>query len=91
MEDLKFEQKRTLSRAEAAALVNALAKALEGGEKVELELGPGVLTMQVPDTVRSEVEVEVEDGEVELEIELSWATASARAAASRPEPPEPDE
>ncbi|MEY9844760.1 amphi-Trp domain-containing protein [Streptacidiphilus sp. MAP5-3] len=91
MEDLKFEQKSTLSRSEAAALLTELASALERGGHVELELGPGVLTMHVPDTVKSEVEVEVGGGEVELEIELSWATAGAREAASKSDPEDTEE
>jgi amphi-Trp domain-containing protein len=81
MKDLKFEQKSSLSRTEAAELLSALAAALKRGGQVELELGPGVLSMHVPDNLRSEVEVEVGDGEVELEIELKWSTAQATAPA----------
>ncbi|MEU0939371.1 amphi-Trp domain-containing protein [Embleya sp. NPDC005971] len=81
MKDLKFEQKGSLSRSEAAELLSALAAALMSGGDVELELGSGVLSMYVPDELRSEVEVEVGEGEVELEIELKWPTAQAAAAA----------
>ncbi|GAA0700331.1 hypothetical protein GCM10010193_63840 [Kitasatospora atroaurantiaca] len=75
MKDLKFEQKRSLSRLEAADQLAALAAALRHGGEAELELGPGVLSLRIPDDLRSEVEVEVGDGEIELEIELKWSTA----------------
>ncbi|MCX4695447.1 amphi-Trp domain-containing protein [Streptomyces sp. NBC_01408] len=75
MKDLKFEQKSSLSRLEAADQLSALAEALRHGGSAELELGPGKLTMRVPDELRTEIEVEVEDGEIELEIELKWPIA----------------
>ncbi|MFD7988710.1 amphi-Trp domain-containing protein [Kitasatospora indigofera] len=73
MSDLKFEQKRSLSRLEAADQLEALAAALRHGGNAELELGPGVLSLRVPDELRSELEVEVDDGEFELEFELKWS------------------
>ncbi|MFJ3913578.1 amphi-Trp domain-containing protein [Streptomyces vinaceus] len=82
MSDLKFEQKSSLSRLEAADQLSALAEALRHGGNAELELGPGTLSLRIPDEIRTEVEVEVGDGEIELEIELKWPTAQARAAAS---------
>ncbi|MFD0260546.1 amphi-Trp domain-containing protein [Kitasatospora indigofera] len=75
MSDLKFEQKRSLSRLEAADQLEALAAALRHGGNAELELGPGVLSLRVPDELRSELEVEVDDGEFELEFELKWSNA----------------
>ncbi|MET9619118.1 amphi-Trp domain-containing protein [Kitasatospora indigofera] len=75
MSDLKFEQKRSLSRLEAAAQLEALAAALRHGGNAELELGPGVLSLRVPDELRSELEVEVDGGEFELEFELKWSNA----------------
>ncbi|MFE3580192.1 amphi-Trp domain-containing protein [Streptomyces vinaceus] len=80
MSDLKFEQKSSLSRLEAADRLSALAEALRHGGNAELELGPGTLSLRVPDEIRTEVEVEVGDGEIELEIELKWPTARAGAA-----------
>ncbi|MFF0217687.1 amphi-Trp domain-containing protein [Streptomyces vinaceus] len=80
MSDLKFEQKSSLSRLEAADQLSALAEALRHGGNAELELGPGTLSLRVPDEIRTEVEVEVGDGEIELEIELKWPTARAGAA-----------
>lgn len=74
MKDLEFEQKRTMSRAEAADQLDALANALRRGGQAELDLGPGTLTLRIPDELRTEIEVELEDGEIELEIELSWRT-----------------
>jgi amphi-Trp domain-containing protein len=88
MKDLKFEQKRTLTRLEAADLLSTVAAALRRGGHVDLELGPGVLSMHVPDELHSELEVEVGESEVELEIELKWPTGQA-AAHERPAPDAP--
>ncbi|MFC9324177.1 amphi-Trp domain-containing protein [Kitasatospora sp. NPDC057015] len=79
MSDLKFEQKASLSRLEAADLLDSLATALRHGGNAELELGPGKLSLRIPDELRSEVEVEVGEGEVELEIELKWPTSRPEA------------
>ncbi|MFI1978957.1 amphi-Trp domain-containing protein [Streptomyces wedmorensis] len=72
MNDLKFEQKSSMTRTEAAELLEELAGALREGEEAELRLGAGVLSLRVPEELRSEVEFEVDDGEIELEIELKW-------------------
>ncbi|MFB6934245.1 amphi-Trp domain-containing protein [Streptomyces chartreusis] len=82
MKDLKYEQKRSLSRQEAADQLTALADALREGGEAELELGAGTLSLRIPDDLRSEVEVEIGGGEIELEIEFKWPTASKRAASS---------
>ncbi|GJF35181.1 hypothetical protein KNE206_78810 [Kitasatospora sp. NE20-6] len=74
MKDLEFTQKRTLSRAEAADQLDALAAAVRRGGQAELNLGPGKLTLRIPDELHTEIEVELDDGEVELEIEMSWRT-----------------
>ncbi|MFE9635382.1 amphi-Trp domain-containing protein [Streptomyces sp. NPDC006463] len=79
MKDLEFEQKRSLTRLEAADQLSALADALRRGGKAELDLGPGTLTLRIPDELRTEIEVEVGDGEIELEIELKWPTLQAAA------------
>lgn len=88
MKDLKFEQKRSLSRLEAADQLAALAEALRKGGEAELELGAGTLSLRIPDELRTEVEIEVEGGEIELELELKWATGRPRkpAAESTPKP-----
>lgn len=83
MADLTFEQKRSLSRLEAADQLSALAEALRRGGSAELELGPGTLTLRIPDELRTEIEVEVDDGQIELEFELKWPIAQTGAAASR--------
>ncbi|WP_051948883.1 amphi-Trp domain-containing protein [Streptomyces scabiei] len=83
MKDLKFEQKRSLSRLEAADQLTALAAALREGGEAEVDLGPGTLSLRIPDDLRSEVEVEIGDGEIELEIEFKWPTAPTRTAPSR--------
>ncbi|MFF3333392.1 amphi-Trp domain-containing protein [Streptomyces sp. NPDC002888] len=83
MKDLKFEQKRSLSRLEAADQLTALAAALREGGDAELELSPGTLSLRIPDDLRSEMEVEIGDGEIELEIEFKWPTAPTRTAPSR--------
>ena len=74
MKDLEFEQKGRLTRLEAADQLAALATALRHGGRTELELGPGKLSMRIPDNLRSELEVEVSDGHIELEFELEWST-----------------
>jgi amphi-Trp domain-containing protein len=83
MMDLKFEQKRSLSRLEAADQLMALAAALREGGDAELELSPGTLSLRIPDDLRSEIEVEIGEGEIELEIEFKWPTAPTRTAPSR--------
>ncbi|MFD7610129.1 amphi-Trp domain-containing protein [Streptomyces sp. NPDC059828] len=84
MKDLKFEQKRSLSRHEAADQLESLAAALRQGEDAELELGPGKLSLRIPDDLRSEIEVEVSSEGIELEIEFKWPTArAARPAPSK--------
>ncbi|USQ85507.1 amphi-Trp domain-containing protein [Streptomyces phaeoluteigriseus] len=82
MKDLRFEQKRSLSRFEAADQLTALATALREGGEAELELGPGTLSLRIPDDLHSEMEVEIGSGQVELEIEFKWPTIPTRTAPS---------
>ena len=63
--------------------MSAFAKALAGGDDVELEIGGTSMSLRVPDDVRVEFEVEVDGDEIEIEIELKWSTSSA---ADRAEP-----
>ncbi|MER5943972.1 amphi-Trp domain-containing protein [Streptomyces sp. NPDC001928] len=81
MKDLKIEQKRSLSRLEAADQLAALAAALRQGEDAELELEPWKLSLRIPADLRGEIELEVGDGEIELEIEFKWSTAPAAPTA----------
>ncbi|MCM2424349.1 amphi-Trp domain-containing protein [Streptomyces sp. RKAG337] len=83
MKDLKFEQKRSLTRLEAADQLTALAAALREGEDAELELSPGTLSLRIADDLRSEIEVEIGNGEIELEIEFKWSTGPTRTEPSR--------
>lgn len=83
MTDLKFEQKGSLSRIEAADQLTALAAALREGGDAELELGSGTLSLRIPDDLRSEIEVEVGNGEIELEFEFKWPTAPTRTDSSQ--------
>ncbi|MFJ8635083.1 amphi-Trp domain-containing protein [Streptomyces sp. NPDC093568] len=76
MKDLKLEQKRSLSRTEAADQLEALASALREGGDAELELDPWKLSLRIPADLRSEIEIEVSDGEIELEIEFKWSTTA---------------
>ncbi|MFD8672234.1 amphi-Trp domain-containing protein [Streptomyces seoulensis] len=80
MKDLKFEQKRSLSRVEAADQLTALADALREGGEAELDFGSGTLSLRIPDDLHSEVEIEIGNNEIELEIEFRWPTARKRAA-----------
>jgi amphi-Trp domain-containing protein len=82
MKDLEFEHKRSMSRIEAADQLAALAAAMRRGGNAELELGPGTLSLRIPDELRSELEVEVGDGEIELEIEFKWSIAPPQAASA---------
>ena len=76
MPELKFEQKETLSRADAAARLSAIADALGSDDKSELERAGEKLELRVPDEVRFEWEVEIKDDETELEVEIKWSTAT---------------
>ncbi|MFD6025651.1 amphi-Trp domain-containing protein [Streptomyces griseoluteus] len=84
MKDLKFEQKRPLSRLEAADRLTALATALREGGEAELDLGSGTLSLRIPDDLHGELEIEIGNGEIELEIELKWPTGRKRPAPSPP-------
>ncbi|WP_234392102.1 amphi-Trp domain-containing protein, partial [Streptomyces sp. WM6378] len=48
MKDLKFEQKSSLSRLEAADQLSAIADGLGHGGNAELKLGPGTLGLRGP-------------------------------------------
>ena len=84
MPEMKFEQKETLSRAEAAARLAAIADALGSDEKFQLERGGEKLELDVPDRIRFELEIEIKGDETELEVELKWSSAPKRRTATRP-------
>ncbi|MFE3128688.1 amphi-Trp domain-containing protein, partial [Streptomyces hydrogenans] len=83
MKDFKYERKRSLSRADAADQLSALADALRKGGEAELELGGGVLNLRIPDDLRGEIELSVEDGEIEIEVELKWPIRGTQKAVSK--------
>ncbi|MFH0517519.1 amphi-Trp domain-containing protein [Streptomyces sp. M41] len=87
MSDLKLEQKRSLSRLEAADQLEALAAALRQGGEAEVEIDPWTLSLRIPSDLRGEIEVEVGDGEIELEIEFKWPTGPAPRATKSDETP----
>ncbi|AUY52037.1 amphi-Trp domain-containing protein [Streptomyces sp. CB01881] len=84
MKDLKFEQKKSLSRLEAADLLSAIAAALRHGDGAELDFGPGTVSLRIPEELRSEIEIEVGDGQLELEVELKWPVPPAGTESPRP-------
>lgn len=83
MKDLKFEQKRSLSRLEAADQLTALASALREGGDAELELGAGTLSLRIPDDLRSEMEVEIGEGRSSWRSSSSGRRQGARACRQR--------
>ena len=83
MSDLELKRKESLTKAEVAKRLSAFAKALAGGDDVELEIGGTSMSLRVPDDVRVEFEVEVDGDEIEIEIELKWSTSSAADRAER--------
>ncbi|MDQ4118512.1 MAG: amphi-Trp domain-containing protein [Actinomycetota bacterium] len=84
MSDVEVTHAQRTTRADAARVLSALAKALAGDGKAELTLGSTTMQVQVPGEVDCKVEVEIDRDELEFEIELRWSTAA-------PEPPEPPE
>ncbi len=72
MELIEIEQERTLSREEAAAWLEELARQLARNNQLQLRQEGLKYTVRVPDQVTMEVEVEIGEDESKLEIELSW-------------------
>jgi len=82
MADLHFEHEESLTRAEAAKRLRALAKAVADGDEVELGSSGTRLTVAGPDKVSIEVEVEIEGEDSEVEIELKWSLPKRGGGAS---------
>ncbi len=72
MELLEIENKRTLSREEAAAWLRELADQLSRNNQLQFRQEGMKYTVRVPDEVTMEVEVEIESDGAKLEIELEW-------------------
>lgn len=86
MTNMKFKKQEHLTRAEAAARLTEIAKALRNSAKFELDRHGEKLELEldVPEEVMLEFEVEIEDGETELEIEIKWASVTALETSTRP-------
>lgn len=67
---IKHEEK--MSRDEAAALLESVAKKLREEGSFTLNLGEQAQFVQPAEMVTLEVELEKENGEYELEFELEW-------------------
>jgi amphi-Trp domain-containing protein len=72
MDLFEYEEKRRMSREQAAAQLHTLADALARENSVELARDGRRITVRVPDEVNLKIEVEIGDDESELEIELTW-------------------
>jgi amphi-Trp domain-containing protein len=81
MTNMKFKKKERVTRAEAAARLTEIAKAIRNSAKFELERDQEKLELEldVPEEILLEFEVEFEDGETELEVEIKWASANSPA------------
>ena len=86
MSNMKFKKKERVTRAEAAARLTEIAKAIRNSAKFELEHDQEKLELEldVPEEVMLEFEVEFEDGKTELEVEIKWASANATVESTGP-------
>ncbi len=69
---LEIENERTLSREEAAAWIEELAKQLARNNQLQFRQDGLKYTVRVPAEVTMEVEVEIAEDESKLEIEITW-------------------
>lgn len=69
---LEIEHERTLSREEAAAWIQELAKQLARNNQLQFRQDGLKYTVKVPAEVTMEVEVEIGEDESKLEIEITW-------------------
>lgn len=72
MDLIEIEQKRTLSREDAAAWLREVADHLSRHNDIEFEREGLRYTVDVPDVVTLEYEIEIEQRGGSLEIEVSW-------------------
>ena len=70
--ELELKEKTTMSRADAAARLHAIADELASDNDIILERGQTRLVAKVPDEVILKIEFEAEDDETEFEIKLTW-------------------
>ena len=72
MELIEIEEKRRVTREEAAKWLHHLADSLERHNEVEFVREGLRMRIEVPNQVEMEVELELGDDENGLEIELTW-------------------
>lgn len=72
MKLLDIEEKRDMSREEAAELLRELADSLARHNAVDLMQGGKKVQVRVPDRVEVEFEVELKKKKSSLEVEISW-------------------
>lgn len=72
MELMEFEEKRRLSREEAADVLRTFADQLARHNDLEFSREGLRYTVDVADTVELEVEIEIGTTGSELEITISW-------------------
>ena len=72
MDLLEIEEKRTLSREDAAKLLHQIADALEQQNKLHFKREGLKFVVDVTDQVEVELELEVGDDGNSLEIEINW-------------------
>lgn len=72
MTSMKFKKQERVTRAEVAARLTEIAKAIKNSAKFELERDQEKveLELDIPEEILLEFEVEFEDGETELEVEI---------------------
>lgn len=71
MDLIEYEQKRKLSREDAAAMLRSIADSLARHNDLEFTRDGLRYVVDVPDTVELEIEIEIGDKN-ELEIEITW-------------------
>lgn len=72
MDFLDIEDKRRLSREEAAAWLEKLADSLSRHNSLEFKRDGLPYVVKVPDEVELEFELEIGDKGASLEIEINW-------------------
>lgn len=72
MDLLEIEEKRSMSREDAAKLLRQIADALARQNQLNFQRGGLKFAVAVADQVEVELELEVNDQGSSLEIELSW-------------------
>jgi amphi-Trp domain-containing protein len=72
MDLVEFEEKRTMTREEAAGVLRTLADQLARHNDLEFTREGLRYTVDVADRVEVEVEIEIGDDGSELEVTIAW-------------------